>query len=58
MNGDAERHRALRAERNIGSAQNDAFTAAVIEGIKFAAQNVIETDCTLFIRQKEMRLGE
>jgi hypothetical protein len=34
----------LSAERNIGSAQDDAFTAAVIEGIKFAAQNVSETE--------------
>ena len=48
----------LSAERNIGSAQDDAFTAAVIEGIKFAVQNVRETDCTLFIGQKEMRLRQ
>jgi hypothetical protein len=37
MNGHAKRHRELRAERNIGSAQDDACAAAVIEGIKFAA---------------------
>jgi hypothetical protein len=48
----------LSAERNIGSAQDDAFTAAVIEGIKFAAQNVSETGCTLFVGQKEMRLRQ
>ena len=32
--------------------------AAVIEGAKFAAQNVGETDRTLFVGQKQMRLGQ
>src|SRR5262249_48730658 len=57
MNGHAKWHHEMRAERYIWSRHDDAVTAAVIEGIKFV-QNVIETDSTLFIRQKEMRLGE
>src|SRR5207342_3481463 len=52
----AKRQRDLRAQGHFRPAEHNALVASVIEGIKFASQNVIEIDCALIIGEEQMRL--